>query len=208
MSGTHSVLRRPLESALAAAIGVMHQGIRLAAPPDRHQQGVRNQLGGHAGAHRPADHPAREQVDHRRHIEPALSRPDVGEVGDPLLVRALGLELPIQKVRRHVRNLAMACVLRHTPALWPRPQGLQAHQPFDPVQAAFDAVRQKVSPDAPRAVSPVTGKEADLDLLAYGLVASGSGAGRSVQPGMKARPATRPSLRIAMPPARCPGASR
>jgi hypothetical protein len=29
----------------------MHQGIRLAAPPDGHQQSVRNQLRCHAGGH-------------------------------------------------------------------------------------------------------------------------------------------------------------
>src|SRR6478735_7687082 len=167
---------------------VMHQGIRLAAPPDGHQKGVRNQLGRHAGAHRPADHPSREQVDHGRHVEPALGGPDVGEVGDPLLVRPLGHKLTVQKVRRHVRYLAIAFVLRQAPAPWPRPQGLLAHQPLDPVQTAFDAVRQKVSPDASCAVGPVAGKEACLDLLAYRLVASGSDAGRSVQPGMEARP--------------------
>jgi hypothetical protein len=42
------------------------------------------------GAHRPADDPAREQIDHGRHVEPPLSRPDVGEVGDPFLVAASG----------------------------------------------------------------------------------------------------------------------
>jgi hypothetical protein len=33
-------------------------------------------------------------------------------------------------------------VLRQTPAARPRPQGLQAHQRFDPVQAAFDTLSQ------------------------------------------------------------------
>jgi hypothetical protein len=47
---------------------------------------------------------------------------------------------------------------RQTPPPWPRPQGLQAHQPFDPVQIAFDTVCQKVSPAAPCAAGPVAGK--------------------------------------------------
>ena len=166
----------------------MHQSIRLASPPDGHHEGVRNQLRCHAGAHRPANHPAREQVDDSRHVEPALGGPDVGEVGDPLLVRPLGCKLPVQKVRRHVRNLAIAFVLRQTPAPWPCPQGLQAHQPLDPMQTAFDTVCQQVSPDTPCAVGSVAGKEACRHLLAYCFVASGSGAGRSVQPGMEARP--------------------
>jgi hypothetical protein len=48
------------------------------------------------------------------------------------------------------RQLAISLVLRQTPAPRPRPQGLQAHQPFDPVQTAFDTLRQHVSPDTPR----------------------------------------------------------
>src|SRR3981081_98061 len=126
----------------------------------------------HASAHRPADHPAREQIDHGRYVEPALGRPDVGEIGDPLLVRPLGRELPVQKIRRYGRDLAITFVLRQTPAPWPRPQGLQAHQSFDPVQTAFDATRQQVMPDPPCPVGPVAGKEACLHLLAYGLVTS------------------------------------
>ena len=47
----------------------------------------------------------------------------------------------------------------------------------DPVQTAFDALCQQVSPDTPCAVSPVAGKEACLHLLAYCLVALGSCAG-------------------------------
>ena len=87
---------------LATPIRVMHQSIRRAAPPDSHQQRVCNELRCHVGVHRPADHPVREQVDDGRYIEPASGRPDVGEVGDPLLVRPLGGKLGIQKVQRHI----------------------------------------------------------------------------------------------------------
>ena len=51
-----------------------------------------------------------------------------------------------------------------------------------------ETVGQQVSPDTPCAVGSVAGKEACLHLQAYCFVASGSGAGRSVQPGMEARP--------------------
>jgi hypothetical protein len=63
----------------AALIGMVQQLLRLAATPDGHQQGIGDQLRGHGGAHRPADHPAREQVDHGRYIKLALRGPDVGE---------------------------------------------------------------------------------------------------------------------------------
>ncbi len=177
-----------LAGVLAALIGVVQQLVGLAASPDRHQQCIRDQLRGHAGAHRPADHAAREQIDHGRHIEPALGGPDVGEVGNPLLVRSLGRKLPVQNVRRHGRDLPITFVLRQAPPAWPCPQSLQAHQPLDPMQAAVNAFGQQVAPDAPGAVGPVAGNEACLDLLADRFVAAGSGAGRSVQPGMEARP--------------------
>jgi hypothetical protein len=109
---------QPLElfaGALAALIRVVQQRARLAAAPDRHQQRVSDQLGCHAGIHRPADHPAREQIDHSCHVKPAFGRLAIGEVGDPLLVRPLGLELSVQNVRRHGRDLAFAFVLRQTP---------------------------------------------------------------------------------------------
>src|SRR6185503_19381370 len=48
------------------------KGVRLAAPPDRHDQRVGNELSRHAGAHRPADDAAREEVDDGGHVEPAL----------------------------------------------------------------------------------------------------------------------------------------
>jgi hypothetical protein len=45
------------------------------------------------------------------------------------------------------RDLAIAFILRQTPAPWPRSQGLQSHQSFDPVQTTVDAVCQQVTPD-------------------------------------------------------------
>ena len=98
---------------------------------------------------RTAHYPAREQIDDGRHVKPAFGGPELGEVGDPLLVRPFGHKLPVEKIRRYGRALAIAFILRQTPAPWPRPQGLQAHQPFDPVQTAFDAFRQQVTPDPP-----------------------------------------------------------
>src|SRR3546814_3081078 len=59
-----------LAGILAALIRVMQESIGLAAPPDRHDQRIGDELGCHVGTHRPSDHPAREQVDHRSNIEP------------------------------------------------------------------------------------------------------------------------------------------
>jgi hypothetical protein len=96
-------LRYPMEVNLvgdaAETLKALQQRIRLAAPPDGHQQCVGHELRRHRCTHRPAHHSTRKQVDHRCHKEPTLGRPEIGEVGDPLLVRTLGGELPVQQVR-------------------------------------------------------------------------------------------------------------
>ena len=89
----------------------------------------------------------------------------------------LMLKLAVQKVGRHGCNLTIAFVLRQTPALWSRSQGLQAQQSFNPVRAAFDALCQQVTPDTPGAIGSIAGKEARLHLLDYSLITPGSGLG-------------------------------
>jgi hypothetical protein len=52
---------QPLElftGVLAAAIGMMQQRIRSAASPDRHHQGIGDELCRHRSVHRPANHAA------------------------------------------------------------------------------------------------------------------------------------------------------
>ena len=96
------------------------------------------------------------------------------------------LELPVQNVRRYGCDLAIAFVLRQTPAPWPRPQGLQAHQPLDPVQTAFDPLRQQVVPDPPRPIGPIALQEARSHPASQFLIAARPSARRSCQPGIEA----------------------
>jgi len=119
---------------LAALVGMVQQGIGLAAPPDRHDQGVGDELGRHGVAHRPADDAARVQVDHGRNIQPAFGGPDVGEVGHPFTVRRVGGELAIEHIAGDHRPFAIVPGQPTPP--WPRLQRLLAHQPFDAVQTA------------------------------------------------------------------------
>jgi hypothetical protein len=53
---------------------------------------------------------ARIQVEHHGHVQPALSRPDLGEVGNSLVVSGCGLKLPVQQVIR--QDAAFAPVRR------------------------------------------------------------------------------------------------
>jgi hypothetical protein len=142
----------------------MQQRVGFAPPPDGHQQCICHELCRHGGTHRPTHYPAREQVDHRRHIEPALSGPELGEVGDPRLVRTLGGELAIQQVGRHGLELSIATILRQAPPARPCSQALQVHQPLDPVQAAVYPVGEQIAPDPARAAGAVAGDEAGFDI--------------------------------------------
>jgi hypothetical protein len=86
---------------------MVQQGIRLSPTPDRHHQRVGHEPGGHFGLHRPAHHPAGEEVDDGCNVEPPLRGPYVGEVRDPALVRTLGTELPAEPIRGDGRSLAI-----------------------------------------------------------------------------------------------------
>jgi hypothetical protein len=59
---TVEVLRRPVESALAAMVSVMDQTWRGVALGDGHIQGVQDQLGAKVVGHGPAHDPAREGI--------------------------------------------------------------------------------------------------------------------------------------------------
>src|SRR6476619_474758 len=69
-----TVLRRPIESALAAAISVQHHLlVELAAHRHSHRHRGLNQIGMQVLVKRPADHPPAAAVTHRAHIQPALA---------------------------------------------------------------------------------------------------------------------------------------
>jgi hypothetical protein len=92
---------------LAAAIRVMQQCIGLASSPDRHHQGIGDELRCHLCTHRPADHASREQIDDDSHIEPTFCRPNIGEVGDPFAVGSGRLEGAVEYVRSDGSDLPL-----------------------------------------------------------------------------------------------------
>ena len=67
------------------------------APPDRHQQRIDGRSLHIRGF---IDQPitARKQIQHHRQVQPALIGADVGDVGDPDLVRLADLELPLRRL--------------------------------------------------------------------------------------------------------------
>ena len=80
----------------------MHMDLGLwFAAPNGHQQGLQREICIGAALHRPTDHPPRKQVDHDRQIQEPLVGADVGNVGDPELVRRIDIERPVQGIVRH-----------------------------------------------------------------------------------------------------------
>lgn len=65
---------------------------------DGHPQGIVRKLGRNAGTHGPSDDHPRPCVHDDGQVEPALVRPNVGDVGEPGLVGPLGGEIPFYQV--------------------------------------------------------------------------------------------------------------
>lgn len=81
------MLRRPFESGLAAAIGMVKQSATRLALSQRRAQDVEGELFLEPLAHRAGHDPPGEQVQDHRQVQPALQRPQIGDIGDPTEVR-------------------------------------------------------------------------------------------------------------------------
>src|SRR5438445_5357312 len=93
-----AVLRRPVELRLTAPIGMMEQPLRRVPARQGHPERVEREVVRDALVHRPADGEARTEIEDHRQVEPPLARRNVGDVGDPRLVRSSPFELPRQNV--------------------------------------------------------------------------------------------------------------
>lgn len=97
--------------------------------------------------------PTTRQVDDGDDVEPSFGGPDVGEIGDPLLVRRGGLEGAIEEVVR--ARGSRASILGQPATSRPGPQPVLPHQPLDTKQAATQTLRQHIVPDTPGATGAV-----------------------------------------------------
>jgi hypothetical protein len=64
-----------------------------------HLERVDDEFGAEVVGERPANDPAAVEVHHRGQIQPALPRPDVGDVGRPEPVRFAWMEVTLDQVR-------------------------------------------------------------------------------------------------------------
>ena len=159
---------------------------RATTPPHRHHQRIGDELRGHVRLHRPADDAPREQLQHHGHVQPAFGRPDVGEVGHPLLIRCVGLELTVEHVVSN--GTALPRVLGQASPPRPGTQRLRLHQPLDAMQPAIQSEFENVTPHSARAVGAVAADEAVAHLRTQHLIVQAALAARTHQPSIEATP--------------------
>lgn len=116
--------------------------------------------------------------------QPALGGPDVGEIGQPLLVRSVGLEIACEDVVGDDRPFAV--VLRLPASLWPHSHCILAHQPLDPVQPTGEPVLEHITPDAAGTIGAIAGLEALVDGHDELRIIGRPVADRSSEPGVEA----------------------
>src|SRR3954447_1620262 len=135
-------------------------------PLDGHDQGADAQRGPEVVGHGPADDLARGHVLDRGQIQKALVGRDVGDVGQPDLVRPVRGEVPRQQVRGDREIMA---AVRGSGCTAAAPAGREphlAHQPRDAPARMPQPFPAQFGVDAWRAVDPPTGGEDAADLLA------------------------------------------
>jgi hypothetical protein len=87
---------------LAAAIRVMNTAFWWPAQRNGHVQGTDREIFLHPVADGPTYHPAGMQVEDDGQINPALARPDIGDVAGPFLVGLARSEILLQEIWRDV----------------------------------------------------------------------------------------------------------
>src|SRR5215213_3102783 len=113
----------------------------LTGPADRQgfAQRLKSQFLVQSLTHRPADHPPREQIEDHGEVEPALTRPDVRDIGVPFLVRTVRREVLLDQVgsdRKSMMAVGGAFEATFLPGLEP----ILAHQSGRPTSPDWQAM--------------------------------------------------------------------
>ena len=94
---------------LASAIRVMNAALWWPAQGNRHVEGADRQVFLHLVADRTTYHPAGMQIKYDRQINPALPRPDIGDVAGPFLIGLARREILLQEIWRDVECVVAVC---------------------------------------------------------------------------------------------------
>src|SRR5438034_1239751 len=158
------VLRPPVEPGLRAAIGVRDQPDLWSAQAVGHLERVEREFGAHMRRELPADDPPAVAVEDEREIAEAVPGADVGQVGDPLLVRPGRCEVTLQEV---AGPLNRSLVGDRRPFLGAAELALEpvlAHHAGDLVAADLDLAPAQFFPGLAGAVNAAAAAAGRLDL--------------------------------------------
>src|SRR5204862_6099617 len=115
---------------------------------------IQGQFSVQRGGDAPTDNTAAEDVDHEGHVTEAAPRADVGDVGDPQLVRCGGGEVALDQVGRScaefIRNGGSLPLPAHDPA-----QVQLIHESGHMVTPNLDALAVELAPDLLDAINTV-----------------------------------------------------
>ena len=153
---TVEMLRRPLESTLAALVRVVdHTG----RPPlsQRHVERVQHELGAQMIRHRPADDPSTPRIDHDRQIQEPRPRRHVRDVRHPELVGTRCSEVTLNEVRGRTRVAIPSRRPRSPSTRDPLDPG-SAHESRDPLATDRYAVGGELGVDPRNPVGPSRGR--------------------------------------------------
>ena len=95
---------------------------------DRHVQRGQDQLGAQVRLHRPADDSTRIHIEHHRQIQKSRPRRNVGDVGHPQSIGAIGVELPIDEIN-WTRSIRIGLRRDDVPSQRSAAKPCRAHQP-------------------------------------------------------------------------------
>jgi len=164
------MLRRVLEPALRSVVAVMHETCGRRPRVDRLLERIEHDVRLQRCRYAPADDHARVHIDNERRIGEGAPGCDVGQIGHPQRVRALGDELPIDAIRqrrrlggrrrRVGRRRTADCAL----------EALRLHQSLDRAARDFNVFAVQLLPDFLGAVHFVVLRPDALDFAAQCLV--------------------------------------
>jgi len=105
-----------------------------ASPTGGHQNGIECELPPQRRLCGPADDLSREEIHHDSKVKPAFPCTDVGNIGNPSLIRLADSEVALQNVWNELRGLRSCMVSRSIPAH--RSNLVDAHKPHHTMLAA------------------------------------------------------------------------
>src|SRR5688572_23592379 len=169
-------------SILATPIRVMQPASSRLATLKGHLQGGDDQRTFQAVAHGPANNPARVQIQHGGQVQPALSRRNVGDIGQPFFVGPAGRKVLIEQIRGD-RIIVGAIGGRDFECTFLLgPQLLLTHQASHPILPTLEPLNPQFGLNSGTAIGLPAVLMNVFDLLPQGLIGHLPQAGRAFQP--------------------------